>query len=115
MPQVGMPIFNFILFFIYKLDSILKIILFQIKLGMKFVRRRIRKKKKITLVYVHTSCVSDIKTYSLCCFYYRSCGHMSNYIELAQKYSLTSVNETVQHLSQSCLYVREGTFLIKTW
>ena len=46
MPQVGMPIFNFILFFIYKLDTILKIILFQIKLGMKFVRSSIRKKKK---------------------------------------------------------------------
>ena len=46
MPQVGMPIFNFILFFIYKLDTILKIIFFQIKLGMKFVRSRIRKKKK---------------------------------------------------------------------
>ena len=41
-----MPIFNFILFFIYKLDTILKIILFQIKLGMKFVRSSIRKKKK---------------------------------------------------------------------
>ena len=53
MPQVGMPIFNFILFFTYKLDTILKIILFQIKLGMKFVRSSIRKKKKkITLVYV---------------------------------------------------------------
>ena len=35
-----------ILFFIYKLDTILKIILFQIKLRMKFVRNRICKKKK---------------------------------------------------------------------
>lgn len=58
MPQVGMPIFNFILFFIYKLDSILKIILFQIKLGMKFVRRRIRKKKKNhTSLCPHIMCV----------------------------------------------------------
>ena len=44
-----------------------------------------------------------------------SCGQMSNYAGLTQKYSLTSMNETLQHLSQSCLYVREGIFLIKTW
>ena len=116
MPQVGMPIFNFILFFIYKLDTILKIILFQIKLGMKFVRSSIRKKKKKSHQFMSaTSCASDIKTHSLCCFYYRSCGYMSNYVGLAQKYSLTSVNKTLQHLSQSCLYMRQGTFLIKTW
>lgn len=36
-----------------------------------------------------------------------SCGQMSNYAGLTQKYSLTSMNETLQHLSQSCLYVRE--------
>ena len=45
----------------------------------------------------------------------RSCGHMSDYVGLAQKYSLTSMNETLQHLSQNCLYMREGIFPIKTW
>lgn len=98
-----------ILFFIYKLDTILKIILFQIKLGMKFVRNRICKKKKIPLVYVHNIMWvrHKIPQPLLFLLHAGSCGQMSNYAGLTQKYSLTSINETLQHLSQSCLYVRE--------